>query len=89
MRWSGKRDMNPTAMPDFLQAGHQVRQHCFHSLGCAVVASFLSRPVPLEHFLFPAGGDGLHLVVDNKGRFRQNNFQVRYAACISGLAGHP
>lgn len=34
------------------------------------------RPVPLEHYIFPAGGDGLHLVVDNKGRFRENNFQV-------------
>lgn len=34
------------------------------------------RPVPLEHYIFPAGGEGLHLVVDNKGRFRENNFQV-------------
>lgn len=34
------------------------------------------RPVPLEHYIFPAGGEGLHLVVDNRGRFRENNFQV-------------
>ena len=28
------------------------------------------RPTPLEHYIFPAGGDGLFLVVDNKGTFR-------------------
>lgn len=39
---------------------------------------FVTRPVPLEHYIFPAGGDGLHLVVDNKGRFRENNFQVTF-----------
>ncbi|CAM9401817.1 unnamed protein product, partial [Phaeothamnion confervicola] len=32
------------------------------------------RPVPLEHYIFPAGGDGLYLVVDNKSRFREDNF---------------
>lgn len=37
---------------------------------------YYTRPVPLEHYIFPAGGEGLHLVVDNKGRFRENNFQV-------------
>lgn len=40
------------------------------------------RPVPLEHYIFPAGGEGLHLVVDNKGRFRENNFQVTAAFCV-------
>ena len=24
------------------------------------------RPTPLQHYIFPAGGDGLHLVVDDK-----------------------
>ena len=28
------------------------------------------RPVPLEHYLCPAGGDGLFLVVDDKGKFK-------------------
>lgn len=28
------------------------------------------RPTPLEHYVFPAGGDGLYLVVDSKGAFR-------------------
>lgn len=28
------------------------------------------RPVPLEHYLCPAGGDGMFLVVDEKGTFK-------------------
>jgi len=39
------------------------------------------RPVPLQHYVFPGGGDGLHLVVDEKGRFREDNFQ----RAMSGL----
>ncbi|EME28318.1 Superkiller viralicidic activity 2-like 2 [Galdieria sulphuraria] len=34
-----------------------------------------SRPVPLQHYLFPAGGDGLYLVVDEKGQFRDDTFE--------------
>lgn len=26
------------------------------------------RPTPLQHYIFPAGGDGLHLVVDENVR---------------------
>ena len=33
------------------------------------------RPTPLQHYLHPAGSDGLHLVVDEKGEFREDNFQ--------------
>lgn len=32
------------------------------------------RPVPLQHYLFPVGGDGLFLVIDDKGKFREQNF---------------
>ena len=28
------------------------------------------RPTPLQHYIFPAGGDGIYLVVDEKGAFR-------------------
>ncbi|CAM9104113.1 unnamed protein product [Choristocarpus tenellus] len=45
-----------------------------HHQPCHVVYTDY-RPVPLEHYIFPAGGDGLHLVVDDKGRFRENSFQ--------------
>lgn len=37
------------------------------------------RPTPLQHYLFPTGSDGLHLVVDEKGVFREDNFQKALA----------
>ncbi|KAL4495067.1 hypothetical protein ABPG72_015767 [Tetrahymena utriculariae] len=33
------------------------------------------RPVPLQHFIFPTGGEGIYLIVDHKGTFREDNFQ--------------
>jgi ATP-dependent RNA helicase DOB1 len=45
-----------------------------HHQPCHVVYTEY-RPVPLQHFLFPSGADGLYLVVDEKGRFREENFQ--------------
>ena len=32
------------------------------------------RPTPLQHYFFPAGADGIHLIVDEKGVFREENF---------------
>jgi ATP-dependent RNA helicase DOB1 len=32
------------------------------------------RPTPLQHYLFPAGGEGIYLVVNEKGEFREDNF---------------
>lgn len=37
------------------------------------------RPTPLQHYIFPSGGDGLHLVVDEKGNFKEENFQKALA----------
>ncbi|KAK3549494.1 hypothetical protein QTP86_002386 [Hemibagrus guttatus] len=49
------------------------------------------RPTPLQHYIFPAGGDGLHLVVDENGEFREDNFntamQVLRDAGDSGASG--
>ncbi|KAL9090024.1 MAG: hypothetical protein Q9159_002192 [Coniocarpon cinnabarinum] len=44
-----------------------------HNQPCHVVYTDF-RPTPLQHYLFPAGGDGIHLVVDEKGAFREDNF---------------
>lgn len=38
------------------------------------------RPVPLQHYLFPAGGDGVYMVVDEKGQFREDNFHKAVSA---------
>lgn len=45
-----------------------------HKQTCHVVYTEF-RPTPLQHYLFPAGGKGLHLVVDEHGAFRDDNFQ--------------
>uniref|UniRef100_A0A336LNC0 CSON004141 protein n=1 Tax=Culicoides sonorensis TaxID=179676 RepID=A0A336LNC0_CULSO len=44
-----------------------------HHQPCHVVYTDY-RPTPLQHYLFPAGGDGIHLVVDEKGNFKEENF---------------
>lgn len=45
-----------------------------HNQPCHVVYTDF-RPTPLQHYFFPAGADGIHLVVDEKGHFREENFQ--------------
>ncbi|XP_039272874.2 exosome RNA helicase MTR4-like [Styela clava] len=49
-----------------------------HKQPCHVVYTDY-RPVPLQHYVFPAGGDGLHLVVDENGNFREDNFNTAMA----------
>lgn len=44
------------------------------------------RPTPLQHYLFPAHGDGIYLVVDEKSTFREENFQKAMAS-ISNQSG--
>ncbi|GAB6028830.1 Exosome RNA helicase MTR4 [Chamberlinius hualienensis] len=46
-----------------------------HKQPCHVVYTDY-RPVPLQHYLFPSGGDGLHLVVDEQGTFKEENFNL-------------
>jgi ATP-dependent RNA helicase DOB1 len=37
-----------------------------------------------QHYIFPQGGDGVHLVVDERGKFREANFQKAMASLQSG-----
>ena len=57
-----------------------------HRQPCHVVYTNY-RPVPLQHYIFPAGGQGLHLVVDEKGKFREANFQRAMSSLQSGTDG--
>ncbi|KAJ2731138.1 ATP-dependent RNA helicase mtr4 [Coemansia sp. BCRC 34962] len=50
-----------------------------HEQPCHVVYTDF-RPTPLQHYLFPQGGDGIHLVVDEKSQFREDNFQRAISA---------
>ncbi|KAI9364963.1 rRNA-processing arch domain-containing protein [Zopfochytrium polystomum] len=45
-----------------------------HQQPCHIVYTDY-RPTPLQHYLFPAGAEGIHLVVDEKSVFREDNFQ--------------
>ncbi|KAF1937310.1 ATP-dependent RNA helicase-like protein DOB1 [Clathrospora elynae] len=45
-----------------------------HRQPCHVVYTDF-RPTPLQHYFFPAGAEGIHLIVDEKGVFREENFQ--------------
>jgi ATP-dependent RNA helicase DOB1 len=44
-----------------------------HGQPCHVVYTDF-RPTPLQHYFFPQSADGIHLVVDEKGVFREENF---------------
>nr|CAD7458150.1 unnamed protein product [Timema tahoe] len=46
-----------------------------HHQPCHVVYTDY-RPVPLQHYIFPAGGEGIHLVVDETGQFIEANFNA-------------
>jgi len=50
-----------------------------HNQPCHVVYTDF-RPVPLHHYIYPAGADGLHLVVDETGKFREDNFSAAMAS---------
>ena len=57
-----------------------------HGQPCNVVYTDY-RPTPLQHYLFPSGGEGIHLVVDEKGEFREENFQR--ALAVLGTDDNP
>ncbi|KAH8273544.1 hypothetical protein KR018_000071 [Drosophila ironensis] len=49
-----------------------------HKQPCHVVYTDY-RPTPLQHYIFPAGGEGIHLIVDEKGQFKEDNFSTAMA----------
>lgn len=53
-----------------------------HHQPCHVVYTNY-RPTPLQHYIFPQSGEGLHLVVDERGKFREANFQKAMASLQS------
>ncbi|XP_027161319.1 DExH-box ATP-dependent RNA helicase DExH9 isoform X2 [Coffea eugenioides] len=62
-----------------LQIGLQSMQ--VHQQPCHIVYTDY-RPTPLQHYIFPSGGNGLYLVVDEKGKFRENSFQKALNALV-------
>lgn len=50
-----------------------------HTSPCHVVYTDY-RPTPLQHFLYPMGADGMFMVVDERGSFREDAFSKAIAA---------
>ncbi|KAH7357659.1 ATP-dependent RNA helicase DOB1 [Pyrenochaeta sp. MPI-SDFR-AT-0127] len=59
-----------------------------HSQPCHVVYTDF-RPTPLQHYFFPQGADGIHLVVDEKGVFREENFQKAMSSIADKAGSDP
>ena len=59
-----------------------------HAQPCHIVYTDF-RPTPLQHYLFPAHGDGIYLVVDEKSTFREENFQKAMASITNQTGDDP
>ena len=44
-----------------------------HKIPCHIVYTDF-RPTPLEHYIYPSGGDGIFLIVDKQSTFKEDNF---------------
>jgi ATP-dependent RNA helicase DOB1 len=73
-------------IPNAMQFASWIAQ--IHVQPCHVVYTDF-RPTPLQHYLFPSGGDGIHLVVDEKGTFREDNFQKAMGALSDSRGEDP
>eukprot|EP00758_Cryptobia_borreli_P001636 Tbor_TRINITY_DN2406_c0_g1::TRINITY_DN2406_c0_g1_i1::g.2547::m.2547/K12598/MTR4, SKIV2L2; ATP-dependent RNA helicase DOB1 len=49
-------------------------EHVHPTTNCHVVHTNY-RPVPLQHYLYPAKAEGIFLIVDEQGKFRDDNFK--------------
>lgn len=49
-------------------------EHVHPNTKCHVVYTNM-RPVPLQHYFYPEGADGIFLIVDDQSKFRDENFR--------------
>ncbi|KAF7313786.1 hypothetical protein HMN09_00535800 [Mycena chlorophos] len=59
-----------------------------HEQPCHVVYTDF-RPTPLQNYMFPAGGEGIYLVVNEKGEFREDNFGKAMAKLQESMGEDP
>lgn len=73
-------------IPNAMQFAEWVTK--MHNQPCHVVYTDF-RPTPLQHYFHPADADGIHLVVDEKGAFREENFQKAMSALQDKKGDNP
>ena len=54
-----------------------------HNQPCHIVYTDF-RPTPLEHYIFPANGEGIFLVMDRQSKFRDGNFEQAVTVIADG-----
>jgi ATP-dependent RNA helicase DOB1 len=59
-----------------------------HEQPCHIVYTDF-RPTPLQHYLFPAGGEGIYLVVNERGEFREDTFNKAMSKIQDNLGEDP
>ncbi len=59
-----------------------------HEQPCHVVYTDF-RPTPLQHYLFPAGGEGIYLVVNERGEFREDTFNKAMSKIQDNMGEDP
>ncbi|KAJ7049427.1 rRNA-processing arch domain-containing protein [Mycena amicta] len=59
-----------------------------HEQPCHVVYTDF-RPTPLQNYMFPSGGEGIYLVVNEKGEFREDNFNKAMGKLQEGMGEDP
>ncbi len=59
-----------------------------HRQACHVVYTDF-RPTPLQNYFFPAGGKGIFLIVDEKGNFKEQNFNTAMELVIQNAGADP
>ncbi|CAK5275699.1 unnamed protein product [Mycena citricolor] len=59
-----------------------------HEQPCHVVYTNY-RPTPLQNYMFPCGGEGIYLVVNENGEFREDNFSKAMAKLQEGKGEDP
>ena len=57
-----------------------------HQQPCHVVYTDY-RPTPLQHYIHPGGSEGIHLVVDDTGKFREDSFSEAMGKLGGGEGG--
>ncbi|KAK0188373.1 ATP-dependent RNA helicase [Armillaria mellea] len=73
-------------IPNAIQFAEWIRKS--HDQPCHVVYTDF-RPTPLQQYLFPTGGEGIYMIVNEKREFRESNFTKAMGLLQHGFGEDP